>query len=75
MDSEAPTFVKRNRMRQHVYSPYVRLSWGSGKIPCDGHHDNRDVKSMHCIRATCQVALRAAAVSALDRLKVLMKLK
>jgi hypothetical protein len=29
---------------------------------------------MLCIRATCQVALRAAAVSALDRLKVLMKL-
>jgi hypothetical protein len=30
---------------------------------------------MHCIQATCQVALRAAAVSALDRLNVFMELK
>jgi hypothetical protein len=75
MDSEAPTFVKRNRMLQHVYSLYVSLSCGSEKIPWDGHNDNRDVKPMHYIRATCQVALRAATVCALDRLKVLMKVK
>ena len=62
-------------MRQHVYSLYVRLSCGSGKIPWDGHHDGRAVNPMLCIRATCQVALCATAVSALDRLKVLMKLK
>jgi len=69
MDVWGPQFSKRNWMRQDVYSLYVRLSCGSGKILWDGHHDNRDVNSMHCIRATCQVALRAAAVSTLDRLK------
>ena len=49
-----PHFSKRNWMRQHVSSLYVRLSCGNGMIPWDGHYDNRDVKPMHCIRSTCR---------------------
>jgi len=75
--SEAPNLVKGNECaRQNVYSLHVRLSCGSGNIPWDSHHDNRDVNPMHCntdhvsSRFACGCCEHAQSSEGLDEAEV-----